>query len=108
MREPNAAADLARMKANINAGRDRLVAEKKAALARGEEWRLGVDPFPQQLHSSASLRPCTLDALLKVDTSASWLLLSFDRSGIAITLNNVAPACFVNIRRDTVGPRKPS
>jgi hypothetical protein len=32
-------ASLATLKARINAGRDRLVAEKKPALARGEEWR---------------------------------------------------------------------
>src|SRR4029077_10798078 len=37
-REPHAAADLARMKANINRGRDRLAAAKAEALARGEAW----------------------------------------------------------------------
>ena len=38
-REVKAEAALAELKARINAGRDRLAAEKKAALARGEEWR---------------------------------------------------------------------
>src|SRR4051794_88203 len=38
-REVKAEAALADLKARINAGRDRLAAEKKAALARGEVWR---------------------------------------------------------------------
>jgi hypothetical protein len=38
-REVNASAGLAQLKANINRGRDKLAAEKAAALARGEVWR---------------------------------------------------------------------
>jgi hypothetical protein len=38
-RDPDGGAALAELKANINRGRDKLAAEKKAALARGEEWR---------------------------------------------------------------------
>jgi hypothetical protein len=37
-RDPNAERAFSQMKANINRGRDRLAAEKAAALARGEVW----------------------------------------------------------------------